>query len=67
MHLKAIGILPEPKSLEGAQLAMTRLSRLAAFAAIALLLASCHPPGYSSAYPDARNSGPFWEREEQRD
>lgn len=67
INLKAIGTLSEPKALEGAQLAMNRLSRLAAFAAIALLLASCHPPTYASAYPDARNSGPFWEREEQRD
>jgi len=46
---------------------MDRLFRLAVLAAVALLLASCHPPSYSSAYPDARNSGPFWEREEQRD
>ena len=48
---------------------MDRLLRLAVLAAVALLLASCHPhpPSYSSAYPDARNSGPFWEREEQRD
>ncbi len=43
------------------------LSRLAMLAAIGLLLASCHPPNYSAAYPDARHSGPFWEREEQRD
>jgi hypothetical protein len=46
---------------------MFRLSRLSVLATVALLLASCHPPNYSSAYPDARNSGPFWEREEQRD
>ena len=25
------------------------------------------PPSYSSAYPDAPRSGPFWEREQQRD
>lgn len=62
-----MGATSGPKALEGAQLAMNRLSRLAALAATALLLASCHPPTYSSAYPDARNSGPFWEREEQRD
>jgi len=43
------------------------LSRLAVLAVAALVLASCHPPSYSQAYPDARNSGPFWEREEQRD
>ncbi|MGD1877575.1 MAG: hypothetical protein ACFB13_08760 [Kiloniellaceae bacterium] len=46
---------------------MNSLSHLAALAALALLLASCGPPRYDSAYPDARNSGPFWEREEQRD
>lgn len=46
---------------------MNHLSRLTALAVLALLLASCKPPSYSSAYPDARNSGPFWEREEQRD
>jgi hypothetical protein len=43
------------------------LPRLAVLAVAALVLASCHPPSYSQAYPDARNSGPFWEREEQRD
>ena len=43
------------------------LSRLAVLAVAALVLTSCHPPSYSQAYPDARNSGPFWEREEQRD
>jgi len=31
------------------------------------LLAACQQPTYSSAHPDARNSGPFWERNEQRD
>ena len=52
--------------MQGAEV-MYRLSRLAVLAAVALLLASCHPPSYSQAYPDARNSGPFWTREEQRD
>jgi hypothetical protein len=36
-------------------------------AAVTLFLASCHPPSHSQAYPDARNSGPFWERHNQRD
>ena len=35
--------------------------------ALTLLLAACQAPSYSSAHPDARNSGPFWERNEQRD
>lgn len=30
-------------------------------------LSACQPPNYSSAHPDALRSGPFWEREEQRD
>lgn len=30
-------------------------------------LAACEAPNYSSAHPDALRSGPFWEREEQRD
>lgn len=46
---------------------MQGLFRLAVLALAAQLLASCQPPTYSQAYPDARNSGPFWEREEQRD
>jgi len=46
---------------------MPRIPLLAALAAIALLLAGCHPPNYSQAFPDARNSGPFWDRESQRD
>jgi hypothetical protein len=35
--------------------------------AVTLMLAACQAPSYSSAHPDARNSGPFWERNEQRD
>ncbi|WP_193370466.1 hypothetical protein [Pelagibius marinus] len=46
---------------------MPRLSLLIAYIALAVFLAACKPPSYDSAYPDARNSGPFWEREEQRD
>lgn len=48
-------------------MSMTQLSRLIALAALAALLASCKPPPYTSAHPDALHSGPFWEREEQRD
>jgi len=46
---------------------MRNLSRLTLLAVVTLLLASCQPPSYSQGYPDSRNSGPFWEREEQRD
>lgn len=46
---------------------MQTASRLVLLGAIALLLASCQPPSYSQGYPDSRNSGPFWQREEQRD
>ena len=51
---------------------MTLPSRLAALAMLALLLgavAACspRPPSYSSAHQDAPRSGPFWERNEQRD
>ena len=46
---------------------MTRLSLLITYIVLTAFLASCKPPPYESAYPDARNSGPFWEREEQRD
>lgn len=46
---------------------MARLAGLALLAAMTLWLTACHPPSYSQAYPDARNSGPFWQREEQRD
>lgn len=63
----ACGATPSAAALEGVHSAMNSLSHLAALAALALLLASCGPPRYDSAYPDARNSGPFWEREEQRD
>lgn len=43
------------------------MARLAVLAALALMLVSCHPPAYTQAHPDARNPGPFWERNEQRD
>ncbi len=46
---------------------MIRLPLLIASILLTAFLASCKPPTYDSAHPDARNSGPFWEREEQRD
>ena len=48
---------------------MKHLARLTALAAVVLLVAACNlrSPSYSSAHPDAPRSGPFWEREEQRD
>ncbi|GAB4392535.1 MAG: hypothetical protein Tsb0032_08530 [Kiloniellaceae bacterium] len=46
---------------------MTLLIRLVTLAAVMAALGACSPPPYSSAHPDALRSGPFWEREEQRD
>ena len=48
---------------------MNYLARFAALLAIALLISACNlrPPPKSQAHPDAPRSGPFWEREEQRD
>lgn len=46
---------------------MNLLCQLTALAALAVLLSACQPPTYSSAHPDALRSGPFWEREQQRD
>jgi hypothetical protein len=46
---------------------MRAVPRLVLLAVLAALLMSCRPPTYDSAHRDARNSGPFWEREEQRD
>jgi hypothetical protein len=47
----------------------TRLTALAALLVLIAATAACtpRPPSYSSAHPDAPRSGPFWEREEQRD
>ncbi|MEQ8357680.1 MAG: hypothetical protein RH942_19255 [Kiloniellaceae bacterium] len=46
---------------------MKHVVRLAVLAVVVQVIAACSPPSYSSAYPDAPRSGPFWEREEQRD
>lgn len=45
---------------------MTCLPRLIVLACLAPIMAGCQPPSYQSAHPDALHSGPFWEREEQR-
>ncbi|MEO3429949.1 hypothetical protein AAFN88_13890 [Pelagibius sp. CAU 1746] len=46
---------------------MPRPSLVITLIVLTAFLAGCRPPAYQSAHPDSRNSGPFWEREEQRD
>jgi hypothetical protein len=46
---------------------MKRLHQLSMLLALAVLLASCKTPSYSSGHPDSPRSGPFWERNDQRD
>lgn len=46
---------------------MAHASRLLALVVLATFLVACSPPRYESAHPDSLRSGPFWQREEQRD
>ncbi len=46
---------------------MKRLFQLSVLLTLAVFLTSCKPPSYEQGHPDSRRSGPFWEREEQRD
>lgn len=46
---------------------MARAFQLITLVVLAAFLVACSPPRYESAHPDSLRSGPFWQREEQRD